>query len=404
MAMGDAFLTNQPINPAVKVPTGVPATAPVVPTVQPPGVSFANPDVSGLQLANVLGMLAQAYGQQTGTGGQVGGAISQLAQQGIAGKAVGSLAEQQQEQAKLTPPDQEGPTTETMKRNADGTYTRTITGLDTAAKGTPTAQPGTAFGAPVQRPFEQPTPQTAPVFEGLGGLPIAAQMQLLEQQRAGQTAQQATQAQAFEQAAQLRKEALDPVVTQRTGADGKQYNVRRSGAIEPLGIGTYVPPTKQQLYTMPSGPMGEKTTIMADPVTGEFKVVGTGTPQPTRTGVMTEAQAAEGAIKLQRERRAASMTRNKKGKIIPSEVSSSDISAFNTTAKAYNLPYRFTKIKVNYDPLGRGDYRKGIMFQTDAEGNFTATDIYNQLVQDYQLSEKHAKAYVRQMIKQHQGK
>ena len=390
--MGSAFLAPQ----ATEAPVpGQPAQ---------PGVSFANPDMKGMQIANMLGMLAQAYGQQTGTGGQVGGAVSQLAQQGIAGKNVGTLAGKQ-DQEKLTGADQHGPTTETMKRNADGTYTRTITGLDTEAKGSAGASPGTAFGAPVQRPFNQPTTQAAPAFEGLGGLPIAAQMQLLEQQRAGQTAQRAAQGQEFEQATQMRKEALNPIIANVTGADGQQYAQRRNGDIEPMGIGTYqapagaADPTQWKPVQVSSGPGGEKTTMLYNPVTQETKPLGTGTPQATGGGGLSEAQMAEGPAKVQKLIADATSSIDKKGKRVERDVTVRDVEAINKAAELYKLPYRYKAVKLDYAPWAGRNIRRSLLFQQPMGTTLTGKDIYEQLISTHGKSTKQARAIVNDMAK-----
>lgn len=404
MPIGDLFGNRPPAKTVAQLPIPDESLVPVAPAVQQPNVVtpekpgslFANADPAGLQLASILGTLAQGYGQQTGQGGQLGGAISSIAQQGLAAKNVGGLAGE----TKLTAPDQEGPTTETMKRNADGTYTRTITGLNKGVSDAVSSAPGTAFGTPVQRPFNQPTqPSPGFSFEGLGGLPVATQLALLGEQRAGQAAQRAARAQAFEQ-------AQDPVTTVTKDAAGNQYTVHRSGAIKPLGVaGAPTPPVQQRVVTVPSGPGGEQTTYVVDAAGQPVSTLATGLPQPRAagaTGALTENQRIQVGLDLQKEVRSASRAGTVKGKILPKEVSSRDIATWNATAERAGLPYKYTKIKVNYDPLGRGDYRQGMVFQTDASGQYTATSIYQQLTDDYGLSDKDARAYVRKMIEEQQ--
>ena len=396
MAIGDSFLANPNeqralVNPnpagipAVNtVPTPVPAVTPQADTSKL-GEFFANRPTENLQLASILGQLAGAVG---GPAGNVGGAFGKIAQQGIAGKNVGTLS--QGKEATLTAPDQDGDTTETVKHNADGTYTRTLTGLDTS-RAPAGGSPGTAFAPPVQRPFNPPTEAPKPItLEGLSGLPVAVQLQLLEQQRAGEAQQANEEAQqAQTQLAQQKQnfaESNNPVRQTIAGGDGQYYHILNDGTMQPSGVKV---PKKLQPVTSPSGPGGQKSTAAFDPTTGTVGAAfATGAPQAT--GGLTDAQQAEGPIKLQKEVRAASTTTNKKGKKIPKSVTTRDVTAFNETAKRFDLPYRYTKVKFSFDPIGPTKVKGDFLFRTDVNGNVTDTDVIKQLVSDYDVSEKDA--------------
>ena len=410
MAVGDAFLPSpneqRALAPVAPVIPGAPVPDPnAVPTSRL-GDFFANRPTENLQLASILGKLAGAVG---GPAGNIGGAFGEIAQQGIAGKNVSNLAQQNQQPTQLTPEGEIGDTEETITRKADGTIVRTTKGNERAA-GTPqvgaTSQTtGSAFAPQVQAPFNQPT-QDPITLEGLSGLPVAVQLQLLDRQRQGE-AQQAErqQAQAAGQLAQQKQDfaqTQNPVRETIAGRDGQFYHVHNDGTMTASGIKV---PQKLQAVTIPTGPGGEKSAVPFDPNRGTVGAAfGVGTPAPTGGG-NAEKDRADAVIKLQKEVRDSSVTKNEKGETIPRVVSSRDVQAFNKVAELNNLPYRHTKVKINFDIKGRGDYRGDYLFTTtEADGVPTDQEMIDQMVADYDVPRDRAERTVDGMAAEQEGK
>lgn len=347
---------------------------------QQPGIfgnianAFANPNPEYLRMAQTLGMLGSAIGGDTAQG-RVGGAVANLSERQQLANYLGS---------QLTPAGVQGPTTETLQRNADGTYTRTEKGNLQAAPGmqSPTAQVGSAFGATPQsfsRPVQAPVPN-------LGGLPVAVQLRLAEdarqraaQEQAGILAQQEQMMNQQRLALQAAQAAQDPIVRVLPDEQGRQIGITRSGQTMDLGIGT----SSYSIRTFPIGPQGEQLTAVIDQQGNIVRELARGSKPIKETGVITPQQQAQAELQLGREIRQATVGKNKEGKIIPKAVTSTDVKRFNNFAERNNLNYRFTRLKIPSTGWFSGDKR--YMFRTDAEGSITDRELFNQLVTDYEM-------------------